>query len=106
MSRPYAGLGGCDYCGLQVLWALDTDGDMVSLDANRTGPAVVRWDATGTPRARRVSLAYRLAEGETRAGIHNDACIGLAEVVSIGRAPSVRRHAARPATSPRRTAHA
>jgi hypothetical protein len=93
MSRPYAGLGGCDYCGLQVLWALDADGDLVALDENQTGAAVVRRDATGTPRARLASLAYRLAEGEQRAAIHNDACIGLAEVVSISRAPSFGRPA-------------
>lgn len=105
MSRPYAGLGGCDYCGLQVLWALDIDGDLVAVDENRTGHVVVRRDCTGTPRARRVSLAYRLAEGETRAGIHNDACIGLAPVVSIGRAPSLRRRPIR-TTSPRRQASA
>lgn len=95
MSGPYPGLGGCDYCGLQVLWALDADGDMVAVDENRTGHVVVRRDCTGTPRVRRVSLAYQLAAGERRAGIHNNACMGLAEVVSIGRAPSFGR-AARP----------
>lgn len=105
MSRPYAGLGGCDYCGLQVLWAVDADGGMVSLDTNRAGPVVVRTDCTGTPRVRRVPLFYRPGEGEARAGIHNDACIGLAEVVSIGRAPSIRRRSFR-TTSPRRTASA
>ena len=91
MSRQYAVLGGCDYCGLQVLWALDTDGDLVAVDENHGNSVVVRRDCTGTPRVRRVSLAYRIAEGESRAAIHNDACIGLAEVVSIGRAPSARR---------------
>ncbi len=93
MSTQYAGIGGCDYCGLQVLWALDVDGDLVAVDKNRAGHVVVRRDCTGTPRVRRVSLAYRLAEGERRAAIHNDACIGLAEVVSIGRAPSFGRPA-------------
>ncbi len=105
MSTPYAGIGGCDYCGLQVLWALDADGGLIALDENRSGPVIVRTDCTGTPRVRRVSLAYQLAEGEHRAGIHNDACIGLAPVVSIGRAPSARRRA-RPVTTPRRTASA
>ena len=93
MSTQYAGLGGCDYCGLQVLWALDADGDLVALDENRSGPVIVRTDCTGTPRVRRVSLAYRLAEGERRAAIHNNACMGLAEVVSISRAPSFGRRA-------------
>jgi hypothetical protein len=106
MSGPYPGLGGCDYCGLQVLWALDTDGDLVALDTNRSGPVVVRTDCTGMPRVRRVTLAYRPAEGERRAGIHNDACIGLAEVVSIGRAPSARRRAVRTATAPRKAVSA
>jgi hypothetical protein len=105
MSRPYAGLGGCDHCGLQVLWALAADGSMVAVDTNRGGPVMVRTDCTGTPRIRRVPLFYRPAEGETRAGLHNDACIGLAPVVSIGRAPSLRRRSAR-STSPRRTASA
>lgn len=105
MSTQYAGIGGCDYCGLQVLWALDAVGDLVALDDDRKGRVVVRTDCTGTPRVRPVSLAYQLAEGESRAGIHNDACIGLAPVVSIGRAPSVRRRSFR-STSPRRTASA
>lgn len=105
MSRPYAGPGGCDYCGLWVTWAVDVDGEMVSVDLNRPGPVVVRTDCTGTPRVRRVPVFYRCAEGEARARVHNDACIGLAEVVSIGRAPSLRRRSFR-TTSPRRTASA
>jgi hypothetical protein len=91
MSRPYAGLGGCDHCGLQVLWALDGDGKLTAVDENRPGPLVVRRDCTGTPRVRRVPVFYRPAQGERRARLHNSACIGLAEVVSIGRAPSSRR---------------
>lgn len=105
MSTQYAGIGGCDYCGLQVLWALDADGNLVALDENRKDRAVVRTDCTGTPRFRTVSLAYQLADGERRAGIHNDACIGLAEVVSIGRAPSLRRRRA-PLITERATASA
>ncbi len=93
MAGTYAGLGGCDYCGLQVLWALDADGDLVALDEGDPGPVVVRTDCTGTPRVRKVAPLYRLAEGERRAAIHNSACIGLAEVVSIGRAPSFGRSA-------------
>lgn len=88
MSTPYTGIGGCDYCGLEVLWALDAEGDLVALDERVNGRVVVRRDRTGTPRVRKVAAFYRPAEGERRAGIHNDACIGLAEVVSIGRAPS------------------
>jgi hypothetical protein len=105
MSTPYVGLGGCDYCGLQVLWALDADGDLVSVDEYRGNSVVVRRDCTGTPRIRRVSLAYQLAGGESRAGIHNDACMGLAHPVSIGRAPSLRRRSLR-STSTRRQASA
>lgn len=88
MSSPYAGIGGCDHCGLQVLFALDVDGGLVALDENRSGPVAVRTDCTGTPRVRRVPLWRSLADGERRAGLHNEACIGLAEVVSISRAPS------------------
>lgn len=103
MSRQYAGLGGCDYCGLQVLWALDADGGLVAVDENRTGHVVVRRDCTGTPRVRRVPVFYRPAEGEKRARLHNSACMGLAEVVSIGRAPSARRRRfTRPETTRRR----
>lgn len=106
MSRPYAGLGGCDYCGLQVLWALDADGDLIALDEGTDGPVIVREDCTGTPRVRQVPVFYRPREGERRAGLHNDACIGLAPVVSIGRAPSLRRPPVRTPASPRRTANA
>lgn len=106
MSTPYAGLGGCDYCGLQVLFALSADGDLVALDENRSGPVVVREDCTGTPRVRQVPVFYRPGDGERRAGLHNDACIGLAPVVSIRRAPSIRCRPARTTTSPRRTANA
>lgn len=106
MSRPYAGLGGCDYCGLQVLWALDADGDMVALDEKRPGPVVVRRDCTGTPRVRRVPPLYQPGDGEHRARLHNDACIGLADVVSIGRAPSLRRRMPVRPETPRRTASA
>lgn len=98
MSRPYAGLGGCDHCGLQVLFALGADGTLTALDERVNGPVVVRADSTGTPRFRRVPALYRPAEGEARAGIHNDACIGLAPVVPIGRAPSSRRRPVRAAT--------
>jgi len=105
MSRPYAGLGGCDHCGLQVLWAVEADGGMVAVDTNRSGPVVIRTDCAGTPRVRRVPVFYRPAEGESRAGLHNDACIGLADVVSIGRAPSIRRRSFR-TTPSRRTANA
>lgn len=105
MSTQYAGIGGCDYCGLQVLWALDAEGDLVALDENRKGRVVVRTDCTGTPRVRAVSLAYQPTEGESRAGIHNDACMGLAPVVSVGRAPSLRRRRT-PLTTERRTASA
>jgi hypothetical protein len=91
MSRPYAGLGGCEYCGLQVLYAVGIDGGLIAVDENRNGPVVVRRDCTGTARLRRVPPLYRPREGEARCGLHNDACIGLADVVSIGRAPSLRR---------------
>jgi hypothetical protein len=102
MSGTYAGLGGCDHCGLQVLFALAVDGELIALDDGEDGPVVVRRDCTGTPRARRVPLLYRLAEGETRAGLHNDACIGLAPVVAIGRAPSLRRRRPAPDAGRRR----
>src|SRR5215472_6625215 len=95
--NAYAGIGGCDHCGLQVLYALDADGNLVALDEERTGPVVVRVDCTGTPRVRRVAALYRPVKGERRAGVHNDACIGLAPVVPIGRAPSLRRRRSRPA---------
>jgi hypothetical protein len=98
MSRPYAGLGGCDYCGLQVLWALGADGDLIAVDENRGGPVVIRRDCTGTARVRRVPAFYQPGDGESRAGLHNDACIGLADVVSIGRAPSLRRRSTRTTT--------
>jgi hypothetical protein len=91
MSGTYAGLGGCDHCGLEVLFALDVDGNLIALDEGVNGPWAVREDCTGTPRVRRAPLW--LADGELRAGRHNDACIGLAEVVSISRAPSFRRSA-------------
>jgi hypothetical protein len=93
MSGTYVGLGGCDHCGLEVLFALDVDGNLIALDEGVSGPLAVRVDCTGTPRVRRVSLAYRPGEDERRAGIHNNGCIGLAEVVSISRAPSFRRSA-------------
>jgi hypothetical protein len=105
MIRPYTGLGGCDYCGLQVLWALDANGGLVAVDENRGGPVVVRRDCTGTPRTRRVPAFYRPADGERRAGLHNDACMALAQPVSIGRAPSLRRRSFR-STSTRRQASA
>jgi hypothetical protein len=106
MSAAYLGLGGCPHCGLQVLFALHASGELVALDEGTGGPVVVRLDCTGTPRVRPVPAFYRPREGERRCGLHNEACIGLAPVVPIGRAPSRRRRAARPATSPRRTAHA
>ena len=106
MSATYPGLGGCPHCGLQVLFALHASGELVALDEGGNGPVVVRVDCTGTPRVRPVPPFYRPAEGERRCGIHNDACIGLAPVVPIVRAPSARRRANRQATSPRRTAHA
>jgi hypothetical protein len=106
MSATYAGLGGCPHCGLQVLFALHASGELVALDEGEDGPVVVRRDCAGTPRVRPAPPWYRPREGERRCGIHNDGCIGLAPVVSIGRAPSIRRRTASPATSPRRTAHA
>jgi hypothetical protein len=106
MSGTYPGLGGCPHCGLQVLFALHASGELVALDEKAAGPVVVRWDVTGTPRVRPVPSWHRPKKGERRCGLHNEACIGLAPVVSIGRAPSVRRRAARPAASSRRTAHA
>lgn len=106
MSGTYAGLGGCDHCGLEVLFAVNTDGDLVALDENRLGPVVVRTDCTGTPRARRVHAMYRPAEGERRCGLHNDACIGLAPVVAIGRAPSFGLRSVRPMTPARKAANA
>lgn len=106
MSGTYLGLGGCPHCGLQVLFALDVDGELVALDEGARGTVVVRRDIAGTPRVRPVPALYRLRKGERRCGLHNAACIGLAPVVSIGRAPSARRSAARPAAASRRTAHA
>lgn len=97
MSRTYAGIGGCPHCGLQVLFALGADGSMVALDEGTDGPVVVRRDCTGTPRVRPVPALYQPREDERRCGIHNAACIGLAPVVPIGRAPSLRRPA-RPET--------
>lgn len=102
MSRPYAGLGGCDHCGLQVLWALDRDGNLVAVDEGRPGPVVVRRDCTGTPRIRPMPDSYQPAGGEKRARLHNSACMGLADVVPIVRAPSLRRRRARPAPERRR----
>jgi hypothetical protein len=106
MSATYVGLGGCPHCGLQVLFALHASGELVALDEDRNGPVAVRVDRTGTPRVRPVPVTYRPHESERRCGIHNDACIGLAPVVPISRAPSLRRRATRTAVPPRMTAHA
>jgi hypothetical protein len=104
-DRPRPGIGGCPHCGVRVLFALAVTGDLVALDEGRDGPVAVRWDCTRTPRVRRVPPAYRPGDGEHRFRLHNDACIGLAPVVSIGRAPSLRRRPARSAP-PRREARA
>jgi hypothetical protein len=93
MSGTYPGLGGCPHCGLQVLFAVGVTGELVALDEGTDGPVVVSADCTGTPRVRRVAALYRPGEGEARCGIHNAACIGLADVVPIGRAPSLHRPA-------------
>jgi hypothetical protein len=106
MTGTYLGLGGCPHCGLQVLFALHASGELVALDEGADGPVVVRVDRAGTPRVRPVPALYRLRKGERRCRLHNAACIGLAPVVSIGRAPSARRRAASPAATSRRTAHA